>query len=146
MAISKQTTDFQPNRPSAPIEPAPAIARIRTPTSTGAMIDRIRRRNRVLRNSMRPAQSGAARPRATPPAIPMRIHQASEIRGRRGTAAKPGRGTQRSAATTSASAASDSSDRFSPSPPTFRSRITAASVSGSIQAAARYPATLPPWP
>ena len=110
VAISKQTTDFQPNRPSAPIEPAPAIARIRTPTSTGAMIDRISRRKSVLRNSMRSAQCGAARPTATPPAIPMRIHQASEIRGSRGTWASrvpqrtSGDSGQRIAATTSASA------------------------------------------
>ena len=87
VANSKQTTDFQPSRPSAPMDPAPAIARIRTPTSTGAMIDRISRRNRVLRNSIRSAHCGAERPRHTPATIPMRIHQANEILGRRGTEA-----------------------------------------------------------
>ena len=63
-----------------------------------------------------------------------------------GAPRRSGAGVQRPAATTLPSAAPASSERSSPSPPAFRSRTTAVSVSGSIQAAARYPATLPPWP
>ena len=88
VATSKQTADFQPSRPKAPRDPAPAIARISTPTSTGAMIDRIRRRNRSLTNSMRSAQPGADRPRLRPSAIEIRIHVASENLGMRSTAVR----------------------------------------------------------
>ena len=79
--ISKYKTDFQPSRPRSRIEPAPATARIKTPTSTGAMIERIRRRKIVLRNSIRPVCSGAAKPKAAPPAAASSIQLVSERRG-----------------------------------------------------------------
>ena len=78
MATSKQTADFQPSRPKAPRDPAPAIARISTPTSTGAMIDRIRRRNRSLTNSMRSAQSGCRQTEAE-----AQCHRDQDPRGER---------------------------------------------------------------
>ena len=66
-------------RPMCLMSPPPAIPATSVPNSSGAMMERIRRRNTVLISPSCLAKSGAKMPSATPAAMPIKIQAVSEI-------------------------------------------------------------------
>ncbi len=87
------------SRPNCPADPARAADEIRTPMSTGAITERMRRRKIVLTIARVRAQPGASQPKAAPSTIATTIQPASD---RRFSSVIKGSGPRETAASVSA--------------------------------------------